>query len=189
MADVGGAVDATDADNDTLTYTLDGLHKDRFTIVSTSGQIQTKVGQSYDHEADQYLSLEVVADDGNGGTATADVTVFVTDQSEPPLKPTALTLVQASPTSLALSDGPRRTIPAARRSPATPRNSAQRAETGRPGRSMPPLARRSPALIANTEYDIQVRAVNDEGNGAWSTVGAFIRHRQRLPLADSRASR
>ena len=81
VADVGGAVDATDDDNDTLTYSLDGLHKDRFTIVSTSGQIQTKVGQSYDHEADQFLSLQVVADDGNGGTATADVTVFLTDQS------------------------------------------------------------------------------------------------------------
>ena len=84
-ADVGGAVDATDDDNDTLTYTLDGLHKDRFTIVSTSGQIRTKAGQSYDHEADQFLSLKVVADDGNGGTATADVTVFLTDQVEPPL--------------------------------------------------------------------------------------------------------
>ena len=87
-ADVGGAVDATDDDNDTLTYTLDGLHKDRFTIVSTSGQIRTKAGQSYDHEADQFLSLKVVADDGNGGTATADVTVFLTDQVEPPLAPT-----------------------------------------------------------------------------------------------------
>ena len=102
-ADVGGAVDATDADNDTLIYTLDGLHKDRFTIVSTSGQIQTKVGQSYDHEADRFLSLMVVADDGNRGTATADVTVFLTDQNEPPLAPTALTHVQAGPTSLALA--------------------------------------------------------------------------------------
>ena len=113
-ADVGGAVDATDADNDTLSYSLDGLHKDRFTIVPTSGQIQTKVDQSYDHEADQFLSLMVVADDGNGGTATADVTVSLTDQNEPPLAPTALTHVQAARRA-SPSPGRRRTIPAVRR--------------------------------------------------------------------------
>ena len=44
-----------------------------------------------------------MADDGNGGTATADATVFLTDQNEPPLAPTALTLGQAGPSSLALS--------------------------------------------------------------------------------------
>ena len=89
-----------------LTYTLDGLHKDRFTIVSTSGQIRTKAGQSYDHDG-QFLSLKVVADDGNGGTATADVTVFLTDQVEPPL--TDLDLVHGPDEPLPLLDGARQT--------------------------------------------------------------------------------
>ena len=170
VADVGGAVDATDDDNDTLTYSLDGLHKDRFTIVSTSGQIQTKVGQRYDHEADQFLSLKVMADDGSGGTATADVTVFLTDQAEPPLKPTALTLVQASPTSLDL----RWTAPDNTGRPAITGYTAQFRTAGGNWTTRALDAATSATLtglVANTEYDIQVRAVNDEGNGAWSQSG------------------
>ena len=172
VADVGGAVDATDDDNDTLTYSLDGLHKDRFTIVSTSGQIQTKVGQSYDHEADQFLSLQVVADDGNGGTATADVTVYLTDQSEPPLKPTALTLVQASQTSLELTW----TAPDNTGRPAITGYTAQFRTAGGNWTTRALDAATSATLtglVANTEYDIQVRAVNDEGNGAWSQSGVY----------------
>ena len=171
-ADVGGAVDATDADNDTLTYSLDGLHKDRFTIVSTSGQIQTKVGQSYDHEADQYLTLIVMADDGNGGTATADVTVYLTDQREPPIEPTALTLVQASPTSLDL----RWTAPDNTGRPAITRYTAQFRTAGGnwTTRALDTATSATlTGLVANTEYDIQVRAVNDEGNGAWSRLGSY----------------
>ncbi len=170
VADVGGAVDATDDDNDTLTYSLDGLHKDRFTIVSTSGQIQTKVGQRYDHEADQFLSLKVMADDGNGGTATADVTVFLTDQAEPPLKPTALTLVQASPTSLDL----RWTAPDNTGRPEITGYTAQFRTAGGNWTTRALGTATSATLtglVANTEYDIQVRAVNDEGNGAWSQSG------------------
>ena len=38
---VGAVVTATDADNDTLTYTLEGTDAASFDIVGTSGQIQT----------------------------------------------------------------------------------------------------------------------------------------------------
>ena len=170
-ADVGGAVDATDDDNDTLTYTLDGLHKDRFTIVSTSGQIRTKAGQSYDHEADQFLSLKVVADDGNGGTATADVTVFLTDQVEPPLAPTSLNLVQAGPTSLSLSW----TAPDNTGRPAITGYTAQFRTSSGNWVTRALGATTSGALtglLANTQYEVQVRAVNNEGDGAWSEPGA-----------------
>ena len=45
------AVTATDADpGDTLTYTLEGTDVASFDIVSTSGQIRTKTGVTYDHE-------------------------------------------------------------------------------------------------------------------------------------------
>ena len=50
--DVGGPVTATDTDTgDTLTYTLEGTDAASFAIVSTSGQIQTKAGVTYDHES------------------------------------------------------------------------------------------------------------------------------------------
>ena len=39
---IGSAVAATDADNDTLTYTLGGTDAAAFSIVSTDGQLQTK---------------------------------------------------------------------------------------------------------------------------------------------------
>ena len=52
---MGAPVIATDDDNDTLTYTLDGADTSRFGIISTSGQILTKAGQSYDYEANKLL--------------------------------------------------------------------------------------------------------------------------------------
>ena len=44
-ADISAVVTATDPDNDTLSYTLEGTDKDKFTIDSGTGQIQTKVGE------------------------------------------------------------------------------------------------------------------------------------------------
>ena len=61
--DIGSPVTATDDDSDTLTCTLEGTDKDSFQIVSTSGQIQTKSGVTYDHETDDSYSVTVKADD------------------------------------------------------------------------------------------------------------------------------
>ena len=49
---VGSAVTATDADSDTLEYTLEGTDAASFAIVSTFDrrQIQTKTGVTYNHE-------------------------------------------------------------------------------------------------------------------------------------------
>ena len=79
---VGAAVTATDADNDTLTYSLEGTDAASFAIVSTRGQIQTSA--ALDHEARSSYSVTVRADDGKGGTDTIGVTIRVTDVNEPP---------------------------------------------------------------------------------------------------------
>ena len=81
---VGAAVAATDTDNDTLTYTLGGTDAASFDIVATSGQLLTKSGVTYDHEADSSYTLTVTASDGNGGSASIAVTVAVTDMNEEP---------------------------------------------------------------------------------------------------------
>ena len=47
---VGAAVSSSGGQA-ALTYTLDGTDKDKFTIVSTSGQIQVKTGHVPDYEA------------------------------------------------------------------------------------------------------------------------------------------
>ena len=79
---VGPPVVAFDDDSDELTYTLDGTDAASFTIVSTSGQIQTKEGVTYDHESKSSYSVTVKADDGKSGTATIAVTITVTDVDE-----------------------------------------------------------------------------------------------------------
>ena len=87
---VGAPVAATDPDTgNTLTYTLEGTDAGSFSIVETSGQIQTKSGVTYDHETKPSYSVTVKADDGNDGTDTIDVTITVTDVNEAPEFPGA----------------------------------------------------------------------------------------------------
>ena len=57
---VGDPVAANDPDTGaTLTYSLEGTDKDSFEIVSDSGQIQTKSGETYNHEAKPSYSVTV----------------------------------------------------------------------------------------------------------------------------------
>ena len=83
VENVGAPVIAEDDDtDDTLTYTLGGTDAGFFGIVDTSGQIQTKAGQTYDFETKPSYSVTVTADDSNGGTATKDVTITLTNVDE-----------------------------------------------------------------------------------------------------------
>ena len=85
---VGAAVTATDPDSgNTLTYSLSGTDASSFSIGSTTGQITTKAGVTYDYESKSSYSLTVGASDGNGGTASIAVTVNLTDVSETPAPP------------------------------------------------------------------------------------------------------
>ena len=79
---IGTAISATDADNDVLTYTLGGTDADSFSIVSTSGQLQTKAG--LDYETKNAYSVRVSVSDGNGVSDAIDVTINVTDVNETP---------------------------------------------------------------------------------------------------------
>ena len=83
VENVGAPVIAEDDDtDDTLTYTLGGTDAGFFTIVSDSGQIQTKTGQTYDFETKPTYSVTVTADDSNGGTADKAVTITLTNVEE-----------------------------------------------------------------------------------------------------------
>ena len=75
--DIGTAVAATDADNDTLTYSLGGTDADSFSMDTATGQLQTKA--ALDYETKSSYSVTVSVDDGNGGTDTIAVTINVTD--------------------------------------------------------------------------------------------------------------
>ena len=85
---IGDPVEATDDDNDDLTYTLVGTDAASFDIVSSSGQLRTRA--VLDHETRDTYSVTVsVRDgkdaDGNPDTAIDDtitVTITVTDVEE-----------------------------------------------------------------------------------------------------------
>ena len=77
--DIGAPVEATDADNDTLTYTLGGADMASFDIDVATGQLMTKA--ALDYEAKASYEVEVTADDGTD-IATVTVTITVTDLAE-----------------------------------------------------------------------------------------------------------
>ena len=90
---IGTRIAATDTDtSDTLEYTLSGTDAAKFEVITTNGQIQTKAGEKYSYETDTSYSVTVTVEDGNGRSDSIDVTLDVTDQDEPPLRPEAPTV-------------------------------------------------------------------------------------------------
>ncbi len=80
--DIGSPVSATDADNDTLTYSLGGTDASSFSIESTTGQLQTSA--ALDYETATSYTVTVSVSDGNGGTDSITVTINVTNVDETP---------------------------------------------------------------------------------------------------------
>ena len=188
---VGAAVTATDADNDTLTYTLEGDDALSFGIDSSTGQITTIAGVTYDHEAKSSYSVTVKADDSKGGTDTIAVTVNVTDVDEPPSAPGApsVSAVVDSTTSLLVTW----TAPDNTGKPDIESYDLQyrqgtsgnwtdgpQDETG--------LSATISGLDADSAYQVQVRATNDEGNSDWSTEGTGSTNAPPAPAVDSVAA-
>ncbi|MDE0687246.1 MAG: cadherin domain-containing protein [Candidatus Poribacteria bacterium] len=78
---IGSPVFATDADGDTLTYSLSGTDRASFKIVSTSGQLKTHA--PLDYETKNAYSVTVTVSDG-GRTDAIIVTITITDVDETP---------------------------------------------------------------------------------------------------------
>ena len=75
---IGTPVAATDTDNHTLTYTLSGNpDAEAFSIVKTSGQLQTKEALDYETQASYTVTITVY--DGNSGGDRISVTINVAD--------------------------------------------------------------------------------------------------------------
>ena len=175
--DVGNAVTATDDDNDTLTYTLEGTDVASFDLVRISGsaQIRTKSGVTYDHETKSSYAVTVMADDSNGGTDTIAVTITVTDVDEPPARPVApsVSSVANSTTSLSVTW----TAPSTTGRPAIA-NYDLRYRQGTSGgwtdgpQNVSGTSATISGLSANTLYQVQVLATNSEGDSPWSVSGS-----------------
>ena len=165
---------ATDTDPDTLSYSLEGADAAKFDIVSTSGQLLTRVGEKYDYEAKPSYAVTVKVEDGSGGSATIAVTLNVTDRNEPPLAPDAPTV--AATTGSATSLDVSWTAPSNTGRPEITFYDLQYKKTIDSTWADGPLdvaitSASIPGLVAETSYDVQVRVINDEGIGPWSQSG------------------
>ena len=90
---VGDPISARDADGNTLTYRLRGADADSFAIDAGTGQLLTRDGIDYDHEARDAYSVTVRVGDGQGGRAIVVVGITVTDVDEPPAGPPSRVVV------------------------------------------------------------------------------------------------
>ena len=171
---VGAPVTATDGDNDPLAYSLEGTAATAFEIVSTSGQIRTTAGETYDRETQSSYAVTVKADDGNGGTDTIAVTITLTNVIEPPGRPAApsVSSVADSTTSLSVMwTAPANTGPAIDTYDLRYRQGTSGSWINGPQNVSGTNATIS-GLTANTLYQVQVLATSGEGDSPWSPPGS-----------------
>ena len=167
--DIGNPVTATDSDDDRLTYNLEGTDAGSFTLASTSGQLRTRSGATYDYEDRDRYEVTMEAEDGHGGIAAIDVTIHVADVEEPPGRPSAPWVEPASSTSLTVTwTEPANTGPDVHDYDVQYRKSGSFLPWTHDGDGTTTTIT---DLDVNTRYEVQVRATNDEGTGEWSSSG------------------
>ena len=171
---VGSPVTAAYSGTCTLTYTLGGTDAASFEIDSSTGQLKTRSGVTYDHEAKSTYTVTVTASNANCGADDATVTINVNDVNEPPSVPLEV-VAHAVPRSYDQLF--------ARWTP--PENAGRRDITGYDiqygqgsqffgfsWRDGPQNVDGTSATISGpspySHYHVRVRAKNDEGSGPWS---------------------
>ena len=171
---VGAPVTATDANSDTLTYKLSGVDAPSFSIVDSSGQIQTKA--PLDHESKDTYTVTVTATDPSDESDFVTVTITVTDVNEPPLAPGIPAITQNSETSLTMAW----TAPSSTGRPAVTdydyqyKKTAENTWTEVTNTAITGTSVEITGLETTTYYHVQVRATNDEGTGDWSDSGIGV---------------
>ena len=173
--DIGAPVTAVDPDGDSLTYTLEGLNAASFAIESSTGQLKTQSGVSYDYETKSSYSVTARATDPLDASDTAAVTINVTDVAEKPATPEAPTVraPEGSSTSLLVTW----TAPDTNGGPSLMGydveyrqgasgdwNDWQHDGTATTTTIM--------SLRPHADYQVRVRALNDEAASDWSPPGS-----------------
>ena len=183
-----GTVVATDSDagDDVTGYAITvraitlGTDQGAFSIGATDGVLTFKTAPNFEdpHDSDfeNDYRVEVTATSGTGTrekSATQVITVTVTDVGdEAPGKPAAPDVAAASATSLTVSwSAPANAGPAiddydVRYREGTSGNWTDGTHTGTA------VTATLTGLSENTSYQVQVRATNDDGTGAWSDAGS-----------------
>ena len=170
---VGAVIpEATDADDDTLTYSMEGDDEASFDFDASTRQITTKTGVTYNYEAtENTYSVTVTADDGNDGAATVAVTINLTDVAEKSAKPAKprLAAVTGTPTSLnatwtkpGLNGGPEITGYNVQYKLSTASTWSDFAHSGTG------VMATITGLTAGMSYQVRVQAKNGETDSDWS---------------------
>ena len=154
-----------------LTYSIEGTDVDSFAIVPETGQIRTREDVTYDYETKRRYAITLKVEDGNGGAATIDVAILITN----------LVPACTPPQNLRVNGGDRSLR--VNWDPVTRRNQTarvlgyeiemRRGTTGAWGQRRTILGRDITGTIYaelenGTGYQVRVRAVNLEGDCAWS---------------------
>ncbi len=168
---VGAVIpEATDADNDTLTYSLEGTDARSFAFNASTRQITTRENVTYNYEAKSSYSVRVKASDGTD-SATLAVTIRLTDVWELAAKPAPPTLspISGSSTSLMASwvkpgrnGGPDITGYGVQYKLSTASSWTDFAHDGTG------VSTTITGLTAGPSYQARVRAENGELDSAWS---------------------
>ncbi len=167
--DVGAPVAATDGDNGDLAYSLEGTDADSFTIGGGNGQIRTKAGVTYNFEGKNTYEVTVRVDDGQGGHATIDVAINLTDVEEDLVAPAAPTFPTSTDTTMTVEWTP----PEDTGSPVTGYIVQYRLQAaGQVWRSVRPAGTETTVTItgltAENVYEVRVRSVHGSESSPWS---------------------
>ena len=173
------AFDSDSQDSVTGYRISSGVDRARFSITN-DGELTFNSAPNFESPVDSggnnVYDLVVTATSGTGGrvqTANQTITVTVTDVVEVPSRPDAPTLSSPSSTSLSVSwSAPSNMGPAISGYDVEYRQGTSGSFSGW-SHSGTGTSATITGLSASTSYQVQVRAVNDEGNSSWSPTANF----------------
>ena len=196
----------SDTDDDITGYAITGgADQALFEIGATDGALTFKTAPNFEDAKDiesadpanaagnnQYVVVVQATSgmDEREKTAAQTITVTVTDVSgEAPGKPAAPAVAAASVTSLNVSwSAPDNAGPAITDYDYRHRTSPDGSWTEVTDTAITALSATIGSLAENTSYDVQVRATNDEGTGAWSDSGTDSTDANAAPAFSSPAT-
>ena len=170
--DIGGPVEATDPDDDGLTYSLGGTDAASFFLDTSNGQLSTRGSVDYDHENKSSYQVTLEVEDAWQATDSIAVTIAVSDVLEPPVAPGRPNAYGKSPYAIEVSWSP-------------PANAGRPQITGYDlqygvadsgnftswRRTSTGTDETITRLMPETTYEVQVLARNAEGSSGWSLSG------------------